>query len=102
MITCAGNDFGYESVFERQVEAFGKPGDVLIILTTSGNSVNLVKAAKLAKTQKLITASFLGKGGGKVKMIGFDAGEAAVWNPSLSAAVTATRSVWSTSLGAAV
>jgi D-sedoheptulose 7-phosphate isomerase len=65
VITCAANDFGYESVFERQVEAFGKPGDVLIILTTSGNSINLLKAAKLAKSQQLITAAFLGKSGGK-------------------------------------
>ena len=67
VITCAGNDFGYESVFEHQVEAFGKRGDVLIILTTSGNSINLIKAVKLAKSQGLVTAAFLGKTGGTAR-----------------------------------
>jgi D-sedoheptulose 7-phosphate isomerase len=67
VITCAANDFGYETVFERQVEAFGKPGDVLIILSTSGNSMNLLKAAKLAKSHGLITAAFLGKSGGAAR-----------------------------------
>ncbi|HEX4124602.1 MAG TPA: SIS domain-containing protein [Tepidisphaeraceae bacterium] len=67
VITCAGNDFGYESVFERQVEAFGKRGDVLIILSTSGNSTNLIKAIKLAKERGLTTAAFLGKTGGMAR-----------------------------------
>jgi D-sedoheptulose 7-phosphate isomerase len=64
-VTCAANDFGYDFVFSRQVEAFGKQGDVLIVFTTSGNSVNILKALEAAKQRKLITAAFLGKDGGK-------------------------------------
>ncbi|CAN5467963.1 SIS domain-containing protein [soil metagenome] len=63
-ITCAGNDFGYESVFERQVEALGNPGDVLVVFTTSGNSKNILRAVDLAKSQKLKSVAFLGNTGG--------------------------------------
>ncbi len=66
-ISCAGNDFGFESVFQRQVEALGNPGDILIVFTTSGNSANVVKAVEQAKLQNLKTASFLGKDGGKLR-----------------------------------
>jgi D-sedoheptulose 7-phosphate isomerase len=64
VISCAGNDFGYESVFERQIEALGNPGDVFVAFTTSGNSVNLLRALDLAKAQGVTTVTFLGKGGG--------------------------------------
>jgi D-sedoheptulose 7-phosphate isomerase len=67
VVTCAANDLGYENVFSRQIEAYGNPGDVFIAMTTSGNSVNLLKAIKSAKEQRLITASFLGKDGGEAK-----------------------------------
>src|SRR2546423_10472716 len=67
VVTCAANDLGYENVFSRQVEAYGNPGDVFIAMTTSGNSVNLLKAIRSAKEQRLITASFLGKDGGQAK-----------------------------------
>jgi D-sedoheptulose 7-phosphate isomerase len=67
IVTCAANDFGYEKVFERQIEALGNPGDLFIALTTSGNSTNLLRAIELAKEQKLITVSFLGKDGGAAK-----------------------------------
>jgi D-sedoheptulose 7-phosphate isomerase len=67
VVTCAANDLGYENVFSRQVEAYGNPGDLFIAMTTSGNSVNLLKAIKSAKEQRLITASFLGKDGGQAK-----------------------------------
>lgn len=67
VITCAGNDFGYDRVFSRQVEALGNPGDILIILTTSGNSTNLVLAVEAAKANGLTTVAFLGKDGGKVR-----------------------------------
>jgi len=66
-ITCAANDFGYEQVFARQVEALGNPGDIFIALSTSGNSPSIVRAAELAKTRKLITVAFLGKDGGRLK-----------------------------------
>jgi D-sedoheptulose 7-phosphate isomerase len=67
VITCAANDFGFETIFSRQVEAFGNPGDVLIVFTTSGNSPNILRAVEAAKKQKLITAAFLGRDGGKLK-----------------------------------
>ena len=66
-ITCAGNDFGYETVFARQVEALGNPGDVLVVFTTSGNSPNILRAIQQAKSQGLLTAAFLGRDGGKAK-----------------------------------
>ena len=67
VITCAANDFGYDDVFSRQVEALGNPGDVLVVMTTSGNSPNLLKALDTAKRQGLVTCAFLGKDGGKAK-----------------------------------
>jgi D-sedoheptulose 7-phosphate isomerase len=67
ILTCAANDLGYDHVFSRQIEAYGNEGDILIAMTTSGNSTNLVKAIELAKEQKLITVAFLGKDGGLAK-----------------------------------
>ncbi len=67
VITCAGNDYGYDHVFARQVEALGNPGDILIVMTTSGNSANVLRAIEAAKSQKLLTAAFLGKDGGKLR-----------------------------------
>jgi D-sedoheptulose 7-phosphate isomerase len=66
-LTCVGNDMGFNAIFSRGVEAFGKPGDIFIALTTSGNSANLVEALKQAKAQELFTVAFLGKTGGKAK-----------------------------------
>jgi D-sedoheptulose 7-phosphate isomerase len=66
-ITCTANDFGYEEVFVRGVEAFGKPGDVLVLLSTSGNSKNLIRAADAAKEMGVATFAFLGKTGGELK-----------------------------------
>lgn len=66
-ITCVSNDLGFEWVFSRCVEAYGKEGDIFIALTTSGNSANLVRALEAAKLKKLQTITFLGKGGGKLK-----------------------------------
>lgn len=68
-LTCTGNDLGFEWVFARGVEAFGQPGDVFIGLTTSGNSLNLIKAFETAQQRGLKTIAFLGKGGGKLKGI---------------------------------
>lgn len=66
-ITCAGNDLGFEWIFARGVEAYGKPNDVFIGLTTSGNSPNIIRAFEAAQKQGLKTIAFLGKGGGKLK-----------------------------------
>src|SRR4051794_15256052 len=66
VITCAANDFGFENIFARQVEAFGNAGDVLIVFSTSGNSPNILRAIEAAKQRGLVTAAFLGKDGGKV------------------------------------
>ncbi|HEY0009369.1 MAG TPA: SIS domain-containing protein [Tepidisphaeraceae bacterium] len=66
-ITCAGNDMGYEKVFSRQIEALGQAGDVFIGVTTSGNSVNLLKAFEVAKAKGIYTIGFLGKDGGAAK-----------------------------------
>jgi len=67
VITCAANDFGYESIFTRQVEAFGKLGDVFVGITTSGNSQNVLRAFATARSQGLLTVGMLGKDGGKAK-----------------------------------
>lgn len=66
-MSCVGNDLGYDHVFSRGVEALGKKGDVLILLTTSGNSLNLVRAAEAAREKGLSIITFLGKTGGKLK-----------------------------------
>lgn len=66
-LTCVANDFGFDSVFSRGVEAFGKPGDIFVGLTTSGNSPNIVKAFQEAKERGLKTIAFLGKSGGVLK-----------------------------------
>jgi phosphoheptose isomerase len=64
LLTAAGNDYGFDEIFARQVAAFGLPGDVLICLTTSGNSKNVKRALEEAKTRKLKTIAFLGRDGG--------------------------------------
>lgn len=66
-ITCTANDLGFEWVFSRGIEAFGKRGDIFIGLTTSGNSPNLIQAFRAAQEHGLITVSLLGKGGGALK-----------------------------------
>ena len=63
-ITCVANDYGFEFVFSRMVEAFGRPGDVLVLLTTSGNSANLIRAAQSARSMGLVVVGFVGRGGG--------------------------------------
>jgi D-sedoheptulose 7-phosphate isomerase len=67
VITCAANDFGYETIFSRQIEALGKAGDVFIAFSTSGNSDNIVRAIDAAKARGLLTVAFLGKDGGKCR-----------------------------------
>ena len=66
-ITCVGNDFGFSEIFSRGVEAFGKKEDILVGLSTSGNSENIIRAFQKAKEIKMTTISLLGKDGGKLK-----------------------------------
>ena len=65
VLTCIGNDVSYEAVFSRQIEALGDPGDIVLALTTSGNSPNVLTALKTAKEQGLLTIVLTGRGGGK-------------------------------------
>jgi len=71
-ITACGNDFGYDVVFERQVEGLGREGDVLIAITTSGNSNNLVRALEIAKRKGMKTICLNGKSGGKMNDLDLD------------------------------
>ncbi|MBN1449115.1 MAG: SIS domain-containing protein [Bacteroidetes bacterium] len=63
-MSCVANDYGFEEVFARQVQALGKNGDLLLMLSTSGNSPNLIRAAEEARTRDIATVGLLGKGGG--------------------------------------
>jgi D-sedoheptulose 7-phosphate isomerase len=68
-LTCIGNDYGYDYIFSRQVEAFVKPGDVVIGMTTSGTSRNVVLALEAARDRGAVTIAFTGNGGGTVAQI---------------------------------
>ena len=64
-MTACANDYSYEEYYERMVKTLGRPGDVLLGITTSGNSINVIKALKAAKEMKLICLGFLGNRGGE-------------------------------------
>lgn len=66
-ITCVGNDYGFDYIFSKGVEAYGKEGDMFIGISTSGNSGNVIKAVEKAKELGMKTVALLGKGGGKLK-----------------------------------
>lgn len=66
-ITCVGNDYGFDYIFSRGVEAYGKEGDMFFGISTSGNSSNVIKAVEVAKTMGMKTCVLLGKDGGKLK-----------------------------------
>jgi D-sedoheptulose 7-phosphate isomerase len=66
-LTAVGNDFGFDQVFSRSVEAFGKEGDVFVGITTSGNSPNLIRAVEASRKRKIVTVGLLGRDGGKLK-----------------------------------
>jgi D-sedoheptulose 7-phosphate isomerase len=68
-VTAIGNDYGYDNVFARQVEAHVKPGDVVVGITTSGGSKNVVRGLEEAKRIGAVTVAFTGNGGGKVAEI---------------------------------
>lgn len=64
-LTCVGNDYGFEFVFSRYIEALGKEGDVLLAITTSGNSKNVLLAMESARKKKMKVVALTGKDGGK-------------------------------------
>lgn len=72
-LTAIGNDYGFDQVFSRQVEALGRPGDVLVGISTSGNSPNVLRAVEVAKELGLHTIGLLGRDGGKLKQCCDDA-----------------------------
>lgn len=65
-MTCVANDYGFEFVFSRFVEALGRPGDVLLAISTSGNSPNVLRAAEAAKTAGMLVVALTGKDGGEL------------------------------------
>ncbi len=66
ILTAVGNDYGFERIFERQIEALCREGDVVIGITTSGNSENVVRALRLARNLGAVTVAFTGGSGGRV------------------------------------
>lgn len=69
VLTCIGNDYCFDEIFERQVRALGRTNDILIVFTTSGNSKNVLAALRVAKQIGVKTVAFLGKDGGLAKEI---------------------------------
>jgi len=65
-ITCVGNDMGFEQIFSRFIEAHGKPHDVLLAISTSGNSANVLRAAEVARSKNMAIVALTGKDGGKL------------------------------------
>jgi len=69
VITAIGNDFGYDDIFDRQIKALGKPGDVVVAISASGNSPNLVKAFDTASTMDIKTVALTAFDGGKLRLM---------------------------------
>jgi D-sedoheptulose 7-phosphate isomerase len=69
ILTSIGNDYSYDLIFSKQVEALGKPGDVFLGITTSGNSPNVLKALEVARAKGLVTAALLGRDGGRARAL---------------------------------
>ena len=69
VLTCIANDFGYDKIFERQLEGLGKKGDILIAMSTSGKSKNIINLLKKARSMKVKTIALLGNKGGHCKKL---------------------------------
>jgi len=67
LLTCIGNDYGFDQVFSRQIEGLARAGDLVIVLSSSGNSANIIEALNTAKTLGIQSLAFLGREGGKAK-----------------------------------
>ena len=78
-ITCVGNDHGFDQVFARFVQALGQSGDCLLAISTSGNSANVLEAAKAAKSKGMTVIGLTGRGGGALKAL-CDAAVDVPWN----------------------
>ena len=65
-ITCVGNDYGFDYIFSRYIEAVGKPGDVILAISTSGNSANVINAVEAAKSKNMKVVALTGKSGGQL------------------------------------
>ena len=68
-LTAGGNDIGFENIFARNIQGLGNEGDVLIAISTSGNSPNIIKAVEMAQSKNIKTVGFLGGSGGKLKSL---------------------------------
>jgi len=66
ILTAVGNDYGFDAVFERQVHALGQPGDVLVVMSTSGNSTNILRSIDAAHARDMSVIALTGKGGGQI------------------------------------
>ena len=69
ILTAVGNDYGFEQVFARQVRALGQPGDVLLAISTSGSSLNVIEAVRAAQERDMLIVALSGKGGGKLSAL---------------------------------
>ena len=69
LLTCMANDYGYERIFSRQIEALGVQGDILVGISTSGNSKNVINAFEVAGNKEMITIGLFGKSGGMAKAL---------------------------------
>jgi D-sedoheptulose 7-phosphate isomerase len=78
-ITCVGNDYGFDQVFARFVQALGQSGDCLLAISTSGNSASVLEAAKAAKSKGMTVIGLTGRGGGALKVL-CDAAVDVPWN----------------------
>ncbi len=69
IMTAVSNDYGFDTIFSRQIEAFGRPGDVALGISTSGNSANVIRAMECARLQGMKTVALTGEGGGRLRGI---------------------------------
>ena len=69
ILTAVGNDYGYDHIFERQVMALGQPGDILVAISTSGNSTNVLRSIEAAHDREMTVIALSGKGGGAMNEI---------------------------------
>lgn len=69
ILTAVGNDYGYDAVFERQISALGQTGDILVAISTSGNSVNVIRAIHVAHERDMVVIALTGKGGGEIAKV---------------------------------
>jgi D-sedoheptulose 7-phosphate isomerase len=68
-LTCIANDFGYDEVFARSLEAYGRKGDLLVAISTSGESKNILRALEVARSKGIASVGLLGKGGGRARTL---------------------------------